>query len=314
MGLGELRFDGRVAIVTGAGGPHPSLGRTYALLLASRGAKVVVNDLGVGPGSGRGVKSRAEEVAREIVDAGGEAVADTNSVATQSTAEALVKRAIDTWGRVDILINNAGVTINAEFEEFSSGDIERVMGSHLMGTIWTSKAAWPYMREAAYGRIVSASSTGLLGYRYNSVYGAAKAGIWSLMRTLAVEGADHGIKANALAPGAGTTAMLTETTDSEWRQQFMHRATPEKAAVVVALLAHEQCPVSGKCIVAIAGRMSELYLAQTTGDRQEQVTVEEVQRKFSAVIDRTASFDHPDPVEGSNSVPVPWTRAPYEPS
>jgi NAD(P)-dependent dehydrogenase (short-subunit alcohol dehydrogenase family) len=312
--MSELRFDGRVAIVTGAGGPDPSLGREYAHFLASRGAKVLVNDLGVGPGSGRGVKSRADAVVDEIVAAGGEAVADTHSVAEQSTASAVVQQAIDAWGRVDVLVNNAGVTINAEFEELSGADIERIVGSHLMGTIWMSKAAWPHMREAGYGRVVSATSTGLLGYRYNSVYGAAKAGIWSLMRALAVEGADHGIKANALAPGAGTTAMMTETLESEWRQGFIDRATPEKVAPVVGLLAHEQCPVSGKCIVAIGGRMSELYLSQTKGARQEEMTSEEVLREFEAVLDRTASMDHPDPVEGANKVPLPWKPAPYEPA
>jgi NAD(P)-dependent dehydrogenase (short-subunit alcohol dehydrogenase family) len=187
--MSELRFDGEVAIVTGAGS-NPSLGRSYALALAARGAKVVVNDLGVGPdGTGR-LAAKAESVAKEIVDAGGEAIADTHSVAEEDSARAIVQTALDAWGRVDILVNNAGVAILAEFGEISSTDLRRVLDVHLYGNVWMCRAVWPQMREAGYGRIINITSGALGGIRYTTIYGAAKGGILSLTRGLAVEGED----------------------------------------------------------------------------------------------------------------------------
>src|SRR5262245_38795592 len=134
--MSELRFDGRVVIVTGAGGDYPSLGRVYATAFAARGAKVVVNDLGVGP-DGRGIqRAHADTVAQELIAAGGEAVANTDSVATEEGAQSIVQTALDTWGRVDAVVNNAGVCPMAEFDEFSANDIRRIVDTHLMGNIW----------------------------------------------------------------------------------------------------------------------------------------------------------------------------------
>src|ERR1700722_8080028 len=202
----DLRFDGRVAIVTGAGG-RPSLGRAYAHLLAARGAKVVVNDLGVGPdGHGR-EPAHAEIVAKEIVDAGGEAIADLNSVAEEDSARAVVQTALDAWGHVDIVVNNAGVVVLAEFAEISAKDIRNIINVHLFGNIWMCRAVWHHMREREYGRIVNITSGALLGTRYVVPYGAAKGGILSLTRGLAVEGADRNIKVNTLGPAAATAAL-----------------------------------------------------------------------------------------------------------
>ena len=161
----ELRFDGRVAIVTGAGGQDPSLGRSHATLLAERGAKVVVNDLGVGP-DGRGImRANAQQVADEIRAAGGEAVPDQHSVAEEEGARSVVATALDTWGRLDIVVNNAGVCFMAHFDKISSADIRQIIDVHLMGTLWMCRAAWPHMREAGYGRIVNTTSGAMFGAR-----------------------------------------------------------------------------------------------------------------------------------------------------
>jgi NAD(P)-dependent dehydrogenase (short-subunit alcohol dehydrogenase family) len=178
----QLRFDERVAIVTGAGG-NPGLGRSYALALAERGARVVVNDVGGGP-DGRGIAPvDPQKVVDEIVALGGEAVADRNSVAEVDSARAIVQTALDAWGRVDILINNAGVNIPALFSEIDSRDIERTIAVHLLGTIWMCRAAWPAMSGQGYGRIVNISSGTALGQRYLAVYGAAKGGVLGLTRS-----------------------------------------------------------------------------------------------------------------------------------
>ena len=162
---GELRFDGRVAIVTGAGGQRPSLGREFAWLLAARGAKVVVNDLGVGP-DGRGrLAANAETVAAGISEAGGEAIADTNSVGSSESAKSVVRTALDAWGRVDILINNAGVVHMAAFDELSDDDCALIVNRHLLGNLWMCRAVWPHMKEATYGRIVNLSSSASFGRR-----------------------------------------------------------------------------------------------------------------------------------------------------
>jgi NAD(P)-dependent dehydrogenase (short-subunit alcohol dehydrogenase family) len=167
--MSDLRFEGRVAIVTGAGG-NPGLGRSYALLLAERGAKVVVNDLGVGP-DGRGVvKAHADRVVKEIVDAGGEAIANTDSVSERDSAEGIVAAALDAWGQVDILINNAGVANVSLFSEISENDIHRVIDAHVMGNLWMCRAVWPHMTEAGYGRILNITSYAALGLKYNVVF------------------------------------------------------------------------------------------------------------------------------------------------
>lgn len=178
--MSELRFDDRVAIVTGAGGQEPSLGRSHALLLGERGAKVVVNDLGVGP-DGRGImRANAEHVVEQIRAADGEAVADQHSVADEEGARSVVATALDTWGRLDIVVNNAAVCFMVHIDEISSADLRRIIDVHLMGTVWMCRAAWPHMREAGYGRIVNTTSGAMFGIEHLSIYGAAKSGIFGL--------------------------------------------------------------------------------------------------------------------------------------
>ena len=173
----ELRFDGRVAVVTGAGG-NPGLGRSYAMLLAARGAKVVVNDLAVGPDGRGAIGTGPEQVVAEIRASGGEAVANTDSVADRDGANRIGQTALDTWGRLDIVINNAGIALFALFDEISDHDIDRVVRVHLMGHIWTCRAAWPHMKSNQYGRLVNiSSSVAVKGMTHQSVYSAAKLGV-----------------------------------------------------------------------------------------------------------------------------------------
>jgi NAD(P)-dependent dehydrogenase (short-subunit alcohol dehydrogenase family) len=290
--MSELSFDGRVAIVTGAGG-RPSLGRSYAHLLAARGAKVVVNDLGVGP-DGRGiVRADAEAVAQEIRDAGGEAIADTNSVAEEATARAVVQTALDEWGQVDILVNNAGVAILAEFDEISPADIEKVIQVHVFGQIWMSRAVWPHMKERGYGRIVSASSSAMLGMRHVTIYGAAKGAVLSLARGLAVEGAPHGIKVNAIGPAALTIALQHLSKES-----MTSLATPaELVAPTVAYLCHEECPHTGGYFESGGGRTTLRRFAETQGYTNPEVTLEDIRDNFDQIESVEDIILTPEPVD-----------------
>lgn len=280
-----LRFDGKTAIVTGAGG-NPSLGRAHAMLLASRGANVVVNDIGSDPESPNydGVAS-AQAVADEIVAAGGHAVADTNSVAGQDGAEALVQTARSAFGSVDILVNNAGISIQADFDEMSARDFERHIDINLLGCIWTCRAAWPHMRGNGYGRIVNISSGALAGLGRLAAYGVSKGGVFSLSRALAVEGAPHGIKANTVNPAAFTRMLMSQQeADSSLLQLAKASQPAELVSPVVALLAHEDCPVTGECISAVGGSINRLYLAETKGFTDADLTIETLAAKWDMVM------------------------------
>src|SRR5262249_46269960 len=242
--MGEMRFDGQVAIVTGAGAPE-GLGRAHALLLASRGAKVVVNDLGTGPDGLNLQRRHAGRVADEIREHGGEAIADTNSVAEEGSARAIVQTAIDHYGRIDILVNNAGIVRLRDFASLTSDDITQSVAVHQMGTIWMCKAVWQHMLGQSYGRIVNTTSVAMWGAPYTVIYGSVKAAILGLTRGLAVEGAPRDVKVNMLAPHA-------ETTTSEYFRNLegnprraLHPVKadrpPEAVAPAVAYLAHSDC-------------------------------------------------------------------------
>ncbi|MBO4252307.1 SDR family NAD(P)-dependent oxidoreductase [Streptomyces griseorubiginosus] len=290
MSAGELRFDGRVAIVTGAGS-NPGLGRSYALLLASRGAKVVVNDLGVGP-DGRGqIGPGAEAVVEEIRAAGGEAVGDGHSVAERDGARAIVDLAVDTWGRVDILINNAGIAPFARFDEITDRDIERVIGVHLMGHIWMCRAAWPHMAAQNYGRLVNVSSgAAWVGLPMQSIYAAGKLGVVGLTRSLAAEGAKYGIKANAISPYADTLALQTMLSSENSERNQASGLTADVVAPVAAWLAHEDCTITGKVLQTSGGSIAEAYLSHTVDtEPNPELTLESVPAAVKHALDRSGA-------------------------
>jgi NAD(P)-dependent dehydrogenase (short-subunit alcohol dehydrogenase family) len=286
---GQLRFDGRTAIVTGAGG-NPSLGRAHALLLGARGANVVVNDIGCDPETpGYSGTASAAAVAEEIRALGGNAVADVHSVATEDGAAAVVQTALDEYGGVDILVNNAGISIAAPFEEMSSRDFRRHIDINLMGPIWTCRAAWPHMRAKRYGRIVNITSGALAGFTWLVAYGTSKGGLLSLTRSLAAEGAALGIKANAVNPGAFTrmvAAQLAPT--SPVYRHASENLPPELVSPVVAFLAHVNCPVTGECIEAVGGEVRRVYVAQTQGFTDRNLTPEEVAARWNEVMTGSA--------------------------
>ncbi len=261
--MNELSFEGRVAVVTGAG---RGLGRSYAHLLAGRGASVVVNDLG-GSMDGTGTDAGpAQAVAAEIADAGGTAVADTSDVASVEGGEALIGAAIGRFGRLDVLVNNAGIIRWAGMPAVDAENLDRHLAVHLGGSFNTARAAWPQMVGQTYGRIVMTTSTGMFGLPDNTSYAAAKAAVVGLARSLSTAGAAHGIRVNCIAPAAFTRmagqADEAAPADADPRSAQM---APELVAPMVGLLAHESCPVSGEVLVAGAGRFARMVLAVTEG-------------------------------------------------
>jgi NAD(P)-dependent dehydrogenase (short-subunit alcohol dehydrogenase family) len=314
--MDALRFDGQVAIVTGAGS-NPGLGRAYALLLAERGARVVVNEIGSADPADA-ISTRAEAVAEEIVGRGGDAIADGHSVAEPDSARAVVQTALEAWGRVDILINNAGVCYMAGFDEISEGDTRRTIDVHLMGSIWMSRAVWPEMRRHGYGRIVNTTSGAMLGEPNLTVYGAAKAGIFGLTRGLALEGAPLGIRVNAVGPSAATQAAFDASEyPPEMRKGFADLYRPERVAPAVCLLAHARCELSGAVIDAGAGEMSSTLFGRTTGLHDLDATVEDVAENVSTITD-PATFaittDPTNPRAGMRDADGVITPVPYRPT
>src|SRR5215470_10206548 len=242
--MADLGFDGRVAIVTGAGG---GLGREHAKLLAARGALVVVNDLGGAVDGSGGSASPAQQVVEEIKAAGGEAVADAHSVGTPEDGEAIVQTALDAFGRVDIVVNSAGILRDKAFHNLEPDMLEAVLTVHLKGAFYVTRHAWKLMREQNYGRVVNTSSSaGILGNFGQTNYGAAKMGLVGFTRVLANEGAKYNIKANAIAPVARTR--MTE----DLLGPMVDKLDPGLVSPVAAWLAHEDCPVTGE-VYSVAG-------------------------------------------------------------
>jgi len=280
--MDRFGFEGRVAVVTGGG---RGIGRAYARLLAERGAQVVVNYLG---GSIDGVGADAgpaSTVADEIVGAGGVAVADTSDVARSAGAQALVDTALEQFGRLDVLVNNAGIIRWAGLPEADEENLSSHLAVHVGGSFNTTRAAWPGMVERGYGRIVMTTSSGMFGLPTNLSYATAKAGVIGLTRSLATAGAQHGIKINAIAPAAMTRMAGPQPAEGGDDTPM----APHRVAPMVAYLAHERCPVSGEVYAAGAGRFARIFIAQAEGyvDTTGTPTVEDVARHWAEINDES---------------------------
>ena len=278
MSADQLGYDGKVVIITGAGG---GLGRQHALLMASRGALVVVNDLGGAIDGSGSDKGAAERVVDEIKAIGGEAVADTNSVATPEGGKAIVQTALDTFGRVDVVINNAGILRDKAFHNMEPDLLNPVIYVHLKGSFYVTQPAWVVMREQGYGRIVSTSSAaGIFGNFGQTNYGAAKMGLVGFTRVLAVEGAKYNIKANAIAPLA-----LTRMTEN-LMGALGDKLDPALVSPLVAYLAHEDCPVSGQTFSVGGGRIAHVFIGETKGYHDGALSMESVRDNWGTIMDR----------------------------
>jgi NAD(P)-dependent dehydrogenase (short-subunit alcohol dehydrogenase family) len=272
-----IRFDEKVAIVTGAGG---GLGRSHALQLAERGARVVVNDLGGAVDGSGGSSEAAEKVVAEIREAGGEAIANGSSVSDRAGAEKLIDDAVAAFGRVDILINNAGILRDRTFKKMTLDDFHLVVDVHLMGTVYCTHFAWEKMLGQGYGRIVNTtSSSGLYGNFGQSNYGAAKMGVVGLMNVLKLEGLKSNVHINTIAPTAGTR--MTENIG--FPKEAFDALTPELVSPAVLYLASEGAP-TGTIIQAGAGYYAKVAIVEATGAKLgANVTVDDVAENIEAI-------------------------------
>ena len=277
-----IRFDGKVVIVTGAGG---GLGRAHALEFARRGAKVVVNDLGGAVDGTGGNSAAAEAVVKEITDAGGEAIANGASVSDDAGVAHLVQQTMDKWGRIDVLIANAGILRDKSFAKMELKDFDAVMQVHVMGTVKPTKAIWDILKKQQYGRIVvTTSSTGLYGNFGQTNYGTAKLGLVGFMNTLKLEGAKDNIKVNAICPVAGT-----RMTENILPPAVIEMLKPEYVTPAVVFLASDDAP-TGVVISAGAGAFSSAQIVESPGiNLGHGATAETVSDNWSKISDFTSA-------------------------
>ena len=253
-----IRFDNRVAVITGAGG---GLGRAHALLLAARGAKVVVNDLGGTLNGAGGNNAAADKVVAEIKAAGGEAIPSYDNIASPEGARSLIEAAVKGYGRIDVLINNAGILRDKSLAKMDAADFASVVAVHLMGSAWCSQAALGHMQGQGYGRIVmTTSAAGLYGNFGQTNYGAAKLGLVGLMNSLKLEGRKYGILVNTIAPVA-----LTRMTQDLPFAAMIKEASPDRVSAAVAFLASEACEFSGEVVAAGAGYFARVRIMESQG-------------------------------------------------
>ena len=280
----SVRFDNRVAIVTGAGN---GLGRSHALLLASRGAKVVVNDPGGAVDGKGGNHAAADKVVDEIKAAGGQAVANYDSVADARSAANIVKTAVDSFGTVDIVVNNAGVLRDKTFHNMTTDDFDFVVKVHFLGTAYVTHAAWPILRAKAYGRVVvTSSNSGIYGTFGQANYGGAKLAVVGFMNALRLEGQKYNIMMNALAPIAAT-----RMTDALMPAPVLEKLKPEYVSPMVAYLCSEQCQRTGDIWSAGGGTFARIEYREAAGLRIDgrAPTVEDVMENIDKIADVSAN-------------------------
>lgn len=286
----DLRFDGRVAVITGGG---RGLGRAHALLLASRGCKVVVNDPGVSMAGDVTSEGPAEALAAEIRAAGGEAIANVDSVATQEGGEAIVNAALENFGRVDILIHSAGNVRRGSLSELAYEDFTAVLDVHLKGAYHVVRAAFPHMMAQGYGRIVLTSSiNGLYGKADNVTYAMCKAGFMGLSNTAAIEGQHANVRSNLIVPAA-----VTRMSDGIDTTKFPPME-PEQVAPMVAYLCHENCEATGEMYVAMGGRLGRAWVAENAGVFQPEWALEEVAQQFTDIREAGETLTFPPVPDG----------------
>jgi NAD(P)-dependent dehydrogenase (short-subunit alcohol dehydrogenase family) len=286
----QNRFDDRVVVITGGA---RGLGRAYAELLAPLGAKLVINDNGSALGGGGSDAGPAEEAAAAIRAAGGEAVASTDSVATPEGGKAIIETALDTYGRIDVLIHNAGNSRPVPLAESTYEDFRAVVDVHLLGAFHVVQPAFARMIKDGYGRVVLTGSIGGI-YTMEGVanYAVSKSGMIGLNNIVAIEGGPHGVKSNIILPGAVTR--MAEGLDTSLYPPM----GPELVAPVVGWLAHESCSVSAELYIAVGGRIARAYITETQGVYQPSWTIDEVGGKIDAIRDESTRWTF-HPMEGA---------------
>ena len=274
----SISFNDQVAIVTGAGG---GLGRCHALELARRGAKVVVNDLGGTMDGSGGSSEAAESVVAEIMAMGGEAIANGGSVSDRAGAQSMVDDAMNAWGRVDVLINNAGILRDKSFSKMTLDDFEMVVNVHLLGAAYCSHAVWPIMREQNYGRILMTTSpSGLYGNFGQTNYGAAKMGQVGLMNSMKIEGAKNNIHTNSIAPVAAT-----RMTENLMPEEVLEKLGPELVTPAAIFLVSEDAP-NGVILQAQGGQYSLAAVVENSGvNLGVEATADDVAASYEAIVD-----------------------------
>ena len=306
----NVRLDGQVAVVTGAG---RGLGRAYAELLAARGAQVVINNR-IRKGTEHEVPV-AEVAAEEIRAKGGSAVANTADIGTRTGATSVIESALEAFGRVDILINNAGIVHFQQFETYPLEEYGEMLSIQFESTWHTTQAAWPHFRRQGYGRVVNTLSRGaFFGDPQGAAYAASKGGVYGLTRALAVEGEPHGIKVNAISPTAWTPLYSRAPDVTPERRKLLEEDfQPSRVAPVVVALAHRSVPFTGEVIGAAGGHVSRMYVAQTHGVQLDAtVTPETVVKNFPGIWDETQSTPMGLVVAGARGTGTPVTENPFK--
>jgi NAD(P)-dependent dehydrogenase (short-subunit alcohol dehydrogenase family) len=291
----ELRFDGKVVLVTGAG---RGAGRSHALLLASRGARVVVADPGVAmDGSGHS-DGPADGVVNEIRASGGEAVASYESVSEEKGAAAMVQAALDNFGRLDAVINNAGIAAPELFEDHTADDFRRMLDVHYLGTVFVCQAAWGHFIKSGGGRIVNTVSEGVTGMiNMQTAYGGAKGGVVGLTLALAAEGPKYGISANGFAPRVASRMSSPEVLShvnkapAENFVQVGNMFPPELCSPAAVYLAHGACPLNGVMLVSGGGQVMRMGFMQNEGIRSDKPTIEEIAGNLGKIVDMSGAVN-----------------------